>query len=415
MHPLIENSFVFLHTAGSRPSPEVLVLELFREVFYKTHHVSTRARPLDPEETDEKEKHVYDERERAVIYALRGRRKKAYGQKINTFFAPAYHTLVENCGLREKSERVVKNYLFAGPIAQYLLSKGNNNECKIKERNLFVELVVNALIGSRTCLDVEGKGKEILSVALKDADFNMNRELGVENIEKKIGEYSHLVMKGLENDELSNKIYTDFSNICIMEKKIPRLQWIQILMTYLRFALPLWMLSHMQITSCLHEWLIDAVENRKIARYEDIIKRIRSRNRRLLIPTLTPSRQVIEHIETYMKYRVEINILLNKLQNIGADINDKRLILDGKGSDIITVEELLVLASKQSELLKKEVFKGIETWRFLAREGEKYPAWRNPLKRCQGENIDEFMRVMYQDKLGDEGWRLFAHSKRKKY
>ena len=39
---------------------------------------------------------------------------------------------------------------------------------------------------------------------------------------------------------------------------------------------------------------------------------------------------------------------------------------------------------------------------FLTREAERFPAWRDPLKKGQGKNIDEFLRVLYRDYSGDE-------------
>jgi len=45
---------------------------------------------------------------------------------------------------------------------------------------------------------------------------------------------------------------------------------------------------------------------------------------------------------------------------------------------------------------------GLDVRTFLTREGEAFAAWRNPLMRGQGKNIDEFFRVLYRAELGDE-------------
>ena len=400
MHPLIEKSFVFLHTAGSRPSPEVLILELFREIFFEQHYnesSKSKTKLLDPEETEENSKRkIYNERERAVIYALKGRHKKVNSQKLEFFYAPAYFTLTKNCGLRKQSDRVVKNFLLSGPIVQYLWNKSSE---KWEE---FVESVLNALIGNKTYDGEEVKEKEILSATLRDPDLIKNSEIAKDNILKKINENIDLVIKGIENDEISNRIYNDFLYICKLEAKIPRIQWILVLMTFLRFALPMWMLSHMQITSFLHEWLLDAVDNGKIANNKEIRSKIERRNREILKLTLTPSRQVFEHIERYIKHRVEINILLAALGKLDTGIEKKRLVLDESGNELISIDESLLMIMGKSKQLKDNYFNGIEAWRFLAREGEKSTAWRNPIKNGQGKNIDEFVRVMYQDKIGDE-------------
>ena len=56
---------------------------------------------------------------------------------------------------------------------------------------------------------------------------------------------------------------------------------------------------------------------------------------------------------------------------------------------------------------------GLDVRRFLTRKGELYPAWRNPLKKGQGKNIDEFLRVMCRDEIGDEsgGYLLIPEGK----
>ncbi len=54
VHPMIRWSFAFVPTAGMRLAPEVLVLELMREIFFKTHYGDiTGTRTLNAEETDD--------------------------------------------------------------------------------------------------------------------------------------------------------------------------------------------------------------------------------------------------------------------------------------------------------------------------------------------------------------------------
>jgi hypothetical protein len=57
----------------------------------------------------------------------------------------------------------------------------------------------------------------------------------------------------------------------------------------------------------------------------------------------------------------------------------------------------------------KAVADGLDIQTFLTREGEQFAAWRSPLMRGQGKNIDEFFRVLYRAELGDEaGGYLFV-------
>ena len=132
------------------------------------------------------------------------------------------------------------------------------------------------------------------------------------------------------------------------------------------------------------------------------------RNRGLLHPTLTPTRELFEHIERYMKYRVEVDILLYCLEEVRKDrIVGKTLSLGAGARDVLSIEQLLTLARDGSGDIRgmerfKQVAEGLEVETFLTREGEQFPAWRNPLMRGQGKNIDEFFRVLYRAELGDE-------------
>ena len=76
VHPLIRKSFVFVPSAGMRLAPEILLLELMREIFFtRRYGESTGSRNLDPDETDDERRYRFSIEERSVLHALRGRRK----------------------------------------------------------------------------------------------------------------------------------------------------------------------------------------------------------------------------------------------------------------------------------------------------------------------------------------------------
>ena len=77
------------------------------------------------------------------------------------------------------------------------------------------------------------------------------------------------------------------------------MQWMHVLMTYLRFALPMWLLAQMRITNLLHGWLIDAIDNKNVVDTYSIVEQISFRNRALLNLTLTSTREVFDRIEQY--------------------------------------------------------------------------------------------------------------------
>lgn len=407
VHPLIGKSFVFVPTAGMRLAPEVLVLEFMREVFFDSHFGSTvGTKDLDPEELNEERRNCYSSSERAVLYALRGRRKKTRNSAVQRFFAPAYPMLARSAWLGKNRERVINNFLLGGPIAQHLWHKGPNVEAKKTERDDLIEKIRRALLGNNSHLEGSSAGKEILSVALGPEAFKFDPEFARGKLEEKT-RYSESLMR-TERDELADCITADMISICELEAELPRMQWMQLFMAFLRFVLPIWLLAQMRITSLLHAWLLDAVDGAHIADPAMVSKSIAERNRGLLHPTLTATRELFEHIEAYMKRRVEVNILLYCLEEVRPkELTGKRLGLGEEGGDVFHVEQLLVLAREAADDIRatdrfKNVASGLDVTRFLTREGELFPAWRNPRVEGQGQNIDEFFRVLYRAELGDE-------------
>jgi hypothetical protein len=305
VHPLVRNSFVFVPSAGMRLSPEVLVLEFFREVFFINHSESTATKDLNPEDTHEDKSMVYLPEEQAVLYALRGRRKKTKYSRTQRFFAPAYPALAKSSWLGMKRERVIKYFLLRGPIAQHLWHRGTDVEDKKVERDEMVELMCEALIGHNSFREGDHQGKDILSVALRNTDFD-DFEQGKQNLMKQT-DFSNSVIR-INHDELATRIFKDVRFLCQLEKDLPRMQWMHVIMTYLRFALPMWLLAQMRITNLLHGWLIDAIDNSQMIDAPGIVEKISFRNRGLLNLTLTPTREVFDRIEQYMKHRVELNM-----------------------------------------------------------------------------------------------------------
>lgn len=406
VHPLIRKSFAFVPSAGMRHAPEILVLEFFREVFFQTPYdpKSMGEKILDPDERVENKGHYYTDGERAVLYALRGRRRKSRNAKTTSFFAPAYPALARNAWLRRKSERVVVNFLLGGPIAQALWG-GGETEDKKREQENFADRLVRALIGQNSFSDSDPCGKDILSVALQKAPFKIEVD-PVKNILDKTGR-TERVMR-IPHDELAERIFKDLLALCKLEKEMPRMQWLQVFMTFLRFSMPMWLLAQMRITSLLHEYLLAVLDLGVDIDSSRIERDISSRNRGLLHPSLTPTLEIFERTGQYMKKRVELNILLYLLNEVRTElITDKQLVIQGAGANVLTVEQLLQIAREAADDMKSSPFfqkEGVDGnfQDFLTRKAEEHAAWRNPFGGGQGKNIDEFFRVLYRDNLGDE-------------
>jgi len=405
---LVKKSFIFVQSAGMRLAPEVLVLELMRELFFEPHYGDAGGtRYLKPDEEDSNHDPCYSPRERAVLYALKGRRKKTKASKEALhFYAPAYPHLAKRGWIGKKRERVLNNFLLSGPIAQSLWHGGETTDAETRQE-ILSENIWKALLGNKSCLGQDTKGTDILAATLGPESFEIDRDVPIANLKSKTAPSSDSVVR-LPEDQLADTITQDLLTLCDLEPELPRMQWLQLLMTFLRFALPMWILAQMQITSLVHKWLLDAVDNDRIADASEIQKGIATRNRGLLSPTLTPTRELHEHIERYMKQRVELNILVYCLEKVRRDQTDnKKLKLESGGGDELGMEELLALANEASVEIRDLDFlqqypTGIKFQTILAREGEQFSAWRNPLKRGQGKNIDEFFRVLYKADQGDE-------------
>ena len=412
-HNLLGKSFIFVPTAGMRLAPEVLVLEIMREVFYKPHHGPSN-KGLAPGENNNPEQN-------AVLHALRGRRKQAKHSRDISFYAPAYPSLAESGWLGKRRERVIYNFLLRGALAQHLWGRGETNEGKRGQKKLS-NAIHDALIGEKSCLDDDLKGKDILAATLGASTFKptIHDDVSVVSIVKDKLDMPSSVMRisGDSNDPLAKRIHDDLIAICEIECELPRMQWILLLMTFLRFALPMWLLAQMQLTMLLHGWLLKAadLDENLVIDKKEIEKALLERNLGLLHPTLTPTRQVHEHIEKYMKCRVEINIFLYCMESINPTIfGDKTLSLGEGGSKELSIRGLLDLVKNMSGEIKNmgrfnDIARGQDIKTFLTREGEQFSAWRNPLKKGQGKNIDEFLRVLYKAQVGDEGGGYFLEA-----
>ncbi len=415
VHPLIRESFFFVHSAGMRLAPEVLILELMREIFFDAvFGETTGSQELRPDLLAQDGSNILTVNEQAVVGIMKGRRKKTKGSNENSFFAPAYPALARYGWMRKNSERVVKNFLFSGPIAQFLWGSGYKDEVSAEMQKDMGSAVWKALIGEKSNINNFPKDSDILVATLGNKDFNFYKVLPFENFYERTKPTNNIVKIG-EKDPIAERITKDFLAICEIEGVIPRMQWLQLLMTFLRFALPMWLLSQMRLTRLLHAWLIDAIEGNSIVSAGEIQQRILTRNLGLLCPSITPTRELFEQIELYMKSRVEVNILLYTLEQIRhSQIAQKRLALYEEGKSVVNIQELLILAKNAAADIKKlerftQVAPGLSINTYLIREAEQFSAWQNPLMKGQGKNIDEFFRLLYKSENGiDEGGYLLA-------
>lgn len=393
--------FTNITSVGERPAPEILLLELFRSVFFEPPARNAKNRPLTPYQVDDKDKEIYSPNEQAVISALSGREKTKGLNNKQPYYAPAYPSLAQHAWLRPQAERLVPKLLFGEAFAQHLWSSSPTGLADTNQRDS-VEEMLSAFIGTTRNRDGGQPQIDILAATLDNREdpVNLNSArdtlLGLTNNNEKV----------LEDitDTLAGRIFHDFMSICGLEKQVPRLLWLRLTMTFLRFSLPMWYLAQMRLTNLVHEWIIDAIDRGVCLPQDSILAKIGHKHQNLLRPTITPTNSIDDQIVEYAKRRVELRILLHCLCQINPSIfQGKVLSLTKVGADLITLSTLLLKARDEAPTLRaQEEYDAAPSVRvFLARRAEEYDLYRSPLTEGQGKNTREFLRVLQKGNSGD--------------
>ena len=389
------NSLVFAPTTGMRLAPEVLVFELFRELGYgdSRNADETKAREF----SDVINAPFLSEGERLLLSTCRGRQKKARGGRGDFFYAPPYLGLSRHAWLRKRTDRTMRDYFLGGPLAhQEALG------------NLDKNLVVQAILGNRSAPAVrESRGKEILSLlALEECTDPLPNNV-LEYLETAVSDArSTPLTSGPHRDPLAAILSEDFLELCRLEGRIARREWLFFLIAFLRVATSMWLLAHLRITIMVRDWVLSAALGGEIPSVDEMLSAISQRYEGLLHPSSSPTREVFEHVETYMRARVELRLLVREIETMNSERfraatgEAKTLSLTQQGAGFITLGALLDLARICDW---STVLQGKAPRQWLTREAEKYPAWCTPRTRGQGKNIDEFIRVLYRSADDDSG------------
>jgi len=417
MHPAA--GFLALPSVGMRLAPEILILELFRDVFYAAErNEKSQTRELTPDFRNPADQQlVYGKRERAVILAFRGRRKQSRQANEGSFYAPAYPALAAHAWLAKNRERIISQLLFNGAIAQHLWGSGSQGvESKARQR-AFIELVANALSGTRKIHSDRNEYDDILAACLP-AELRQRDMVPVLNtLEDLTSSGSKTVFRVEQPDKFASRVFMDFEALCREEKAMPRLLWLRLMMTYLRFSLPMWLLAQMRMTVLAHNWVAEALGGGATPDAKEISLALSGRNRGLIRPTLIPTGEVSGRIREYVRCRIELNVMLYVIAQLrpaefGGNLEITAL---NNSSGQIRLADLLLVARRAAETLQQETaFQEAGTvTKFVARYSERFAAWRDPLANGQGKNIEEFLRVLYRADRGDEagGHLLVRHGR----
>ena len=402
--PVISKSFVFVSTTGLRETPEILLLELFRETFFDKFSPLKSSSQLDPEK-----KGLYSEAEKAILYLTRGRAKKTKVKNFSGYFAPAYPSLARGGWLRPKSDRQLRDAILRGFIAQSLRDSSGGSIPVV------AKAIIDSLGGHRSSESCGIANAEILSAAIANSVFD-RKEFGLLSSEDATSRLVELLsnaasgdkeqsytFKSSAPDDFATTLTEDLLAICELERKIPRLQWLDILKCYLRIAICSWVLSKMRITVWLRDEAAKILEDQNYVPSPDSLQEFLSkRNLNLFNPSSSATDGPSVHVDVYIKARVELTVLSLALEATGAIPNLDKLELvatDVGGNKISTHDFLMAFASNRNQIIKFASPLNIRQW--LLRTGEKFPAWTSPRKKGQGKNLDEFLRVLARSSEGD--------------
>ena len=392
---LDRRSLVFAPTTGMRLAPEVLVFELFRELGYGDSRNANEARAQ--EFSDVVDTPILSKPERLLLATCRGRLKKTRTQRREFFYAPPYIGLSRHAWLRKGTDRTIRDYFLGGPLA-HQAAIGNFDK----------DLVVRALLGHHSAhAETETLGKEILSLLALEQRCDPSPDTVLDHLTNAVCDYrSAPLAVSRHTDPLASILSEDFLELCRLEDRIARREWLFFLIAFLRVATTMWILAHLRITTLVRDWVLSAALQEAVPAADEIFGAICTRHEGILHPSSSPTREVFEHVETYMRARVELRLLVREIEKMNGERftaaagEAKALSLDRQGAGFITLSDLLGLAQSCNW---SKVTDGQMLRQWLTREAEKYPAWRSPRTRGQGKNIDEFIRVLYRSVDDDSG------------
>ena len=103
----------------------------------------------------------------------------------------------------------------------------------------------------------------------------------------------------------------------------------------------MWMLAHLRITIMVRDWVLSAaLRESRIPAVGKMLSAIRERREGVLHPSSSPTREVFEHVETYMRARVELRLLVREVKTMNterfkaASGDVKKLSLDRRGAKL---------------------------------------------------------------------------------
>jgi len=406
-HKSIERSFLFVSPASMRVAADELIIELYREVFFEKRSGNGKYKKLNPEEKETEEKFVFKDSEKYSLYMARGREFQNNTQN-NHFYTPLYPSLARSSWPRKQNERVLQSFFFRA-IAQYMQGDGGGNQGLIIP---FIDKFYEAFAGGaeKKDADIAGLGINFLNGCIKEEEAKDNigklcgssHSTGVGKKEKKVKSIFTLQN---ESDPLARTIFEDLGHLLELEKHLDRLQWMNLMKTFLRLSSSVWLMAQMKMTIVFRDELINILSNKydpKDGAWID--KVVKNRMKGLFTPTMIPAKHIDDYVKEYVKARIELNILVALVEKYTRDDwSEKTITLHGISGTELGIIQLITKADNIAGALKKDLDSNNLTLRAaLTRHCERYSGWEMK-KNCQPlKGYCEFLRVLRRMDKGDE-------------
>jgi hypothetical protein len=406
-----EQSSIFdMPTGAERSSPEVVVLELMRTLFFDRPNLP-KSQFLDPDLEG------FSEEEVLAIKSFQGRQKKLdrKNSKPEFYYSPVYPWLARKSHFRTNDPCIINGFFLQGPIAHYLKAFYFKNKPKQEEVvKEFSELFINSLLGESDNKKITER-KEVFAACIGEHDFNKTDR--IESLEKTISNYigATQLLPCHEDGTPANfpSSFDDLNFLLKAEPRLPRQHWILMLTCYLRLIAPLWCISQSRSTIFLRDWILGSLSGR-VPSQEEIENRFKKRSQKLLCPSERWGPFLEEHIVSYMKARIQVSSIIQDMNKNGF-LDDSFVATDkpitvcalenGKGLCLIDFLQAIKSARDKYKAFAIDEYKLTDSKDFFqtlsGRLGESYKAW-NDKKKGQQKNLRELMLMFRTSDTKDE-------------
>jgi hypothetical protein len=416
-----EKSSIFdMPTGAERSSPEVIVLELMRTLFFDKSK-SAKSQFLDPDLEG------FSEEEILAIKSFQGRRKNLNrkNSKLEYYYSPVYPWLARKSHFRNKDPNIIDGFFLKGPIAHSLKTFYFKNKSKQEEVvEEFSNLFVNSLLGESDNKEINER-KEVFAACIGEHEFNKTDRIDSlkETILDHIDNTQLLPCDGNGTPTNFPSSFDDLNFLLKAEQHLPRQHWILMLTCYLRLIAPLWCISQSRSTIFLRDWILDSLSG-IVPSQEEIENRFKKRSQKLLCPSERWGPFLEEHIVSYMKARIQISSIIQDMNENGF-LDDSFVATDkpitvcalekAKGLYLIDFLQAIESARDRYKAFAIEEYKLTDSNDFFqtlsGRLGESYNAW-NDKKKGQQKNLRELMLMFRTSDSKDErGSHLVEASK----